>query len=124
MLTTLSQASTQKAVGEAVCTFWRDFLGWNQVEVQVFLPGDQIIVSLRGVLSPAEQKMAATSEGRMRMKQIRNALIDQGRNGLCEAIATSTQTTVCITLITIYVSAKEERFTLVFEANEVKALTH
>lgn len=124
MLTTLSQASTEKAVGEAVCTFWSDFLEWNQIEVQVFLPADQIIVSLRGMLSPAEQKMAATSEGRMRMKQIRSALINQGRNGLCEAIATATQTTVCITLTTIHVSANEERFTLVFEANEVKALAH
>lgn len=124
MLTTLSQASTKKAVGEVVCAFWRDFLGWNQAEVQVFLPADQIIVSLRGILSPAEQKMAATSEGRMRMKQIRSALINQGRNGLCEAIATATQTTVCITLTTIHVSANEERFTLVFGANEVKALAH
>jgi L-threonylcarbamoyladenylate synthase len=48
------------------------------------------------------------------MKQIRRTLLDQGLVALCEAIATSIQTTVFITLTTIHVSVKEELFTLVF----------
>jgi len=122
MLTTLSQANMEKVIGEAVCTFWKNFLGWNPAEIQVFLAADQIIVSLRGTLAPAEQKLAATPEGRMRMKRIRSALLDQCRDGLEQAIATSTRTTVDRTLTSIDVSANEERFVVVFGANEVKAL--
>lgn len=122
MQTTLNQANMEKAISEAVRTFWKDFLGWNPAEVQVFLAPDQIIVSLRGTLAPAEQKLAATSQGRMRMKQIRSALLDQCRDGLLQAIATSNQATMFRTLTSIDVSANEERFVVVFEANEVKAL--
>ncbi len=122
MPTTLSKANMEKTIGEAVCTFWKDFLGWNPAEVQVFLAPDQIIVSLRGTLAPAEQKLAATSQGRMRMKQMRSALLDQCRDGLLQAIATSTQATVFRTLTSIDVSANEERFIVVFAADEVKTL--
>ncbi len=122
MQTTLNQVNMEKAIREAVRTFCKDFLGWNPAEVQVFLAPDQIIVSLRGTLAPAEQKLAATSQGRMRMKQIRSALLDQCRDGLLQAIAPSTQATMFRTLTSIDVSANEERFVVVFEANEVKAL--
>ena len=118
----VNQTISKKAVGEAVCTFWKACLGWNQADVQVFLPEDQIVVSLKGTLPPAEQKFAATSQGRMRMKQIRRTLLDQGLVALCEAIATSIQTTVFITLTTIHVSAKEEIFTLVFGAMGARPL--
>jgi len=123
MQPTLNQPNMEMAIGEAVCTFWKDFLGWNPAKVQVFLGADQIIVSLRGTLAPAEQKLAATSQGRMRMKQMRSALLDQCHDGLLQAIATSTQATVFRTLTSIDVSANEERFIVVFAANEVKALT-
>jgi len=122
MQPTLNQPNMEMAIGEAVCTFWKDFLGWNPAEVQVFLAADQIIVSLRGTLAPAEQKLAATSKGRMRMKQMRSALLDQCRDGLVQAIATSTRTTVERTLTSIDVSANEERFVVVFGGNEVKTL--
>ena len=123
MQTTLNQPNMEKTIGKAVCTFWKDCLGWKPDEVQVFLAADQIIVSLRGTLAPAEQKLAATSQGRMRMKQIRSALLDQCRDGLLQAIATSTQTAVYRTLTSIDVSANEERFIVVFGTNKVKALT-
>jgi len=122
MPTTLIQPNMEKVIGQAVCTFWKDFLGWRPAQIQVFLAADQITVSLRGTLAPAEQKLAATSQGRMRMKQIRSALLDQCRDGLLQAIATSTQARVFRTLTSIDVSANEERFVLVFAANEVKAL--
>ncbi len=122
MQTTLNQPNMEKTIGKAVCTFWKDFLGWNPDEVQVFLAAEQIIVSLKGTLAPAEQKLAATSQGRMRMKQIRSALLDQCRDGLLQAIATSTQTAVYRTLTSIDVSANEERFLVVFGTNKVKAL--
>ena len=120
MQNTLNQPNMEKVISQAVCTFCKDFLGWNPAEIQVFLAADQIIVSLRGTLAPAEQKVAATSQGRMRMKQIRSALLDQCRDGLLQAIATSTQARVFRTLTSIDVSANEERFVVVFAANEGK----
>ncbi|MBA3612284.1 MAG: DUF2294 family protein, partial [Nitrospirales bacterium] len=118
----VNQVSTKKALSEALCTFWRDSLGWNQVHVQGFCSADQIIASLKGTLSPVEQKMAATSQGRIRMKQVRRALLDRDSDGLCEAIAASIQTTVLITLSTIHVSASKEIFTLVFGVKGSRAL--
>lgn len=120
---TLTHESTKKAVGEAIGAFLKENLGWTPDDIRVVLTEDLTIVILRGTLSPAEQKMAATPEGRMCMKKIRNALLDQGRDGLMQAVATSTHTPVARTLTAIDVSAKEERFVFVFGANEVKPPT-
>lgn len=116
MQTTVNQATMELAIREAVGTFWKEILGWNPSKIQVFLAPDQIIVSLRGTLAPAEQKLAATSQGRIRLKQLRSALLDQCRDGLLQAIATATQTTMLRTLTSIDVSANEERCVVVFEA--------
>ncbi len=119
MFTTLNQASAAKAIIEAVGSFWKDFLGWNPAEVNVFLPEGLIIVSLRGTLTPAEQKMAATSEGRMRIKRLMSALLDEGCDDLLRAIATSTQSTVNRTFTDIHVFADEQVFVFIFESKTV-----
>ena len=114
----MNQENARNEVRRAVCTFWNDFLGCTPADVQVAFTADLIIVILRGPLSPAEQKVAATPEGRMRLKQVRGALLDQGRDGLTQAIAISIHTSVVRTLAAIDVSKHEERVALVFGADK------
>jgi uncharacterized protein YbcI len=45
-----------------------------------------VVVRLKGVLTPAEKPLAKTAEGMEMVKQLRQNLIAQGRERLCEQV--------------------------------------
>lgn len=52
----------------------------------MFIVRDMLVVRLRGVLTPAERQLAKTSEGIDMVKRLRQTLIAQGRERLCEQV--------------------------------------
>ena len=56
-------------------------------EVRVFIVRDMLVVRLKGVLTPAERQLAKTAEGIDMVKRLRQNLIAQGRERLCEQVA-------------------------------------
>lgn len=70
---------------KAIIRFEKEYLGRGPLDARTFLLGDLVLVRLRGVLTPAELKLAETREGRALVKETRRQLFETSR-GLLEAL--------------------------------------
>lgn len=83
-----SRGELEAAVSAAVIRFKREYMGRGPQEVRTYLIDDMAVVRLRGVLTPAEQRLAQLEDphrGRDLIKQLRVELIEHGRE-LLEAV--------------------------------------
>lgn len=83
----VSKGEKEAAVRTAIIKFEQEFLGRGPDEVRVFIVRDMLVVRLKGVLTPAERQLAKTAEGIDMVKRLRQNLIAQGRDRLCEQVA-------------------------------------
>ena len=84
-----SRGELEAEISAAVIRFKRDYMGRGPKEVRTFLVADMALVRLRGVLTPAEQRLAQVEDphrGRDLIKQLRVELIEHGRDLLEEAV--------------------------------------
>jgi len=84
-----SKGELETEISNAVIRFKRDYMGRGPQEVRTFLVDDLAVVRLRGVLTPAEQRLAQLEDphrGRDLIKQLRVELIEHGRELLESAI--------------------------------------
>ena len=80
-----SRGELEAALANAIVQIEKEQLGRGPAETRVFIIEDMILVRLRGVLTPAEAKLAQTSEGHVLIKQVRRELLEASRS-LLEAI--------------------------------------
>jgi len=84
-----TRGELESEISAAVIRFKRDYMGRGPQEVRTFLFEDVALVRLRGVLTPAEQRLAQVEDphrGRDLIKQIRVELIEHGRELLEQAV--------------------------------------
>jgi len=74
-----TRGEVEAALANAIIQFEKDHLGRGPAEARVFIVEDMILVRLRGVLIPAEVKLAQTSEGHGLIKQVRRQLLEGSR---------------------------------------------
>ncbi len=80
-----TRGEVEASLANAVIQFEKEHLGRGPAEARVFIVEDMILVRLRGVLTPAEVKLAQTAEGHGLIKQVRRQLLEASRP-LLEAI--------------------------------------
>jgi uncharacterized protein YbcI len=88
-------------ISRAVIQFKKEYMGRGPQEVRAYLVDNMILVRLRGVLTPAEQRLAQIEDphrGRDLIKQLRVELIEHGRELLEGAI----QAIVGIPVVTLH----------------------
>jgi uncharacterized protein YbcI len=76
----------ENATRNAIITFEQEFMGRGPDEVRALVSRDLVVVRLKDVLTPAERQLAKTAEGVEMVKQLRQNLIAQGRDKLCEQV--------------------------------------
>jgi uncharacterized protein YbcI len=64
---------------KAIIRFEKEYLGRGPLEARTFFVNDMIVVRLRGVLTPAEIKLAETPDGRTLVKETRRQLFETSR---------------------------------------------
>ncbi len=62
-------------------------MGRGPNDVRAFIVRDVVLARLKGVLTPAERQLAKTADGVDMVKRLRQNLIAQGRDKLCEQIS-------------------------------------
>lgn len=79
-----SRSDLEAAISRAVIHFEKEFMGRGPVETRTYVLGDLILVRLKGVLTPAEQRLAKSKSPRSGylLKQVRNELLASGRHVL------------------------------------------
>ncbi len=84
-----TKGELESEISNTVMRFKRDYMGRGPQEVRTYLVEDMILVRLKGVLTPAEQRLAQVEDphrGRDLIKQLRTELIEHGRELLEVAI--------------------------------------
>lgn len=71
---------------KAMIRFEKDYFGRGPVDARTFIIQDMILVRLRGVLTPAEQKLAESREGMLLVKETRRQLFETARPHLVEMV--------------------------------------
>lgn len=79
-----TKGEAETAIRNAVIKFEQEFMGRGPTDVKAFIIRDIILVRLKGVLTPAERQLAKSGEGVTMVKGIRQNLIAQGRENLCQ----------------------------------------
>ena len=68
-------------------TQWeKDFLGRGSLSVRIDILRDMVIVSLQGILTPAEYRVCKTNEGLLNIKRTRSELVESGEEDLSRII--------------------------------------
>ena len=89
----MSQQIKQKTKGELeaeltkeIVRIEKEYLGRGPIDARTTLINDMALVRLRGVLTPAEEKLAETQEGRALVKDARRQLFETSRPILVEIV--------------------------------------
>lgn len=77
-------------ISAAITQFEKDHLGRGPKEARTFIIQDMVLIRLRGVLTPAEEKLAKDEGGAQLIKQMRMRLIESSRPLLVEIIEEKT----------------------------------
>ena len=89
-----TRGEVEAALANAITQFEKDHLGRGPVEARVFIIEDLILVRLRGVLTPAEVKLAQNLDGHNLIKQVRRQLLEGSRPLLEELVRQETNSRV------------------------------
>ena len=84
-----SKRELEREISQAIIRFEKEFMGRGPLETKSYIIDDMVLVRLKGVLTPAELKLAESEEGqrgRYLIKQVRQELIEKGRPLLDVAI--------------------------------------
>ena len=84
-LRNLTLGEVEAALANAIIQFEKEHLGRGPLETRVFIIEDMVLVRLRGVLTPADVKLAESREGHRLIREVRRELIEGSRE-LLEAI--------------------------------------
>lgn len=82
-----TRSDLEMQIGRAVIHFEKEFMGRGPLETKTYLLDELIVIRLKGVLTPAERKLAESQSDRSAylIKQVRNELLTSGRP-LLEAV--------------------------------------
>jgi uncharacterized protein YbcI len=87
---TPTRGEVEAALANAITRFEKEHLGRGPLEARAFIFEDLIVVRLRGVLTPAEVKLAQNPEGHTLIKRVRQQLVEGSRALLEEIVAQAT----------------------------------
>jgi len=71
---------------KAIIKFEKEYLGRGPLDARTFFIQDMILVRLRGILTPAEMKLAESREGQILVKETRRHLFETSRTLLDDMV--------------------------------------
>ncbi|TAA73370.1 DUF2294 domain-containing protein [Planococcus salinarum] len=77
-----TKGSLEAEISKTLTQWEKDYLGRGSVSVKTDILRDMLVVSLSGILTPAEYKLCNTKEGLLSVKRIRSDLVESGREHL------------------------------------------
>lgn len=85
-----TKGTYEAEISKAITQWEKDFLGRGSLSVKSDILRDMIIVSLQGVLTPAEYRVCKTNEGLLNIKRTRSELVESGETDLKDIIVNIT----------------------------------
>ena len=82
-----TKGEMESEISEGMVQFEIDYMGRGPKEARTHIIEDIVFVRLKGVLTPAEQKLTKNADGVELIKKIRSTLIENARPVLAQAIS-------------------------------------
>lgn len=76
---TKTRGEAEAEMTQAVIKFEKEYLGRGPLDARTFFIQEMILVRLRGIITPAERKLAETREGQNLVKETRRQLFESSR---------------------------------------------
>jgi len=74
-----TRGQIEAKISETMIKFEKEFMGRGPEEAKTWIFKDLILVRLRGVLTPAEERLTKTPQGRELIKKVRRELVENAR---------------------------------------------
>lgn len=103
---------------KAIVKLEKDYLGRGPLDARTFFIDDIVLVRLRGVLTPAEEKLTQTPEGRALVRDARRQLFETSRSQI-EALVESSLGTTMVDMFSDISTASGERVIVLTVAAEL-----
>lgn len=112
-----TKGQLESEISNAMTQFEKDHMGRGPEETHTLIIQDMILIRLKGVLTPAEKKLAQTTDGARLIKQVRLSLVENSRS-ILEQIVTDKINASLISLHTDISSHTGERiFIFILDKN-------
>lgn len=89
-----TKGSIEAEISKVLTQWEKDYLGRGSVAVKTDILRDMIIITLQGILTPAEYTLCQTKEGKSTVKKTRSDLVETGVPTLRELILSITDAEV------------------------------
>lgn len=81
-----TKGEIEAEISKAITQWEKDFLGRGSLSVKSDILRDMVIISLLGILTPAEYRVCSTNEGLLNIKRTRSELVESGEQDLNDII--------------------------------------
>lgn len=75
-MTEKTKGQIEAQISEAIIKFEKEYMGRGPIETKTYIIRDMILIRLKGVLTPAEEQLAKSSEGSTLIKRTRVQLLE------------------------------------------------
>ncbi len=81
-----TKGEIEAEISKAITQWEKDFLGRGSLSVKSDILRDMVIISLQGILTPAEYRVCSTNEGLLNIKRTRSELVESAEQDLNDII--------------------------------------
>lgn len=89
-----TKGEIEAEISQAIVQFEIDYMGRGPKETRTHIVEDLVVVRLKGVLTPAEEQLTKSGEGKELVKKMRATLIDKARPLLYRVVGDITGATI------------------------------
>jgi uncharacterized protein YbcI len=117
-----TKGEIEAEISRAIVQFEIDYMGRGPKESRTHIIEDMVVVRLKGVLTPAEEQLTKTIDGKELVKKMRATLIDKARLLLYQVVGDITGCRIMDLHTDISLDSGERVFVFMLETNLEKAL--
>ena len=119
-----TKGEIEAAISQAIIQFEIDYMGRGPKQTRTHIVEDLVVVRLKGVLTPAEEQLSKSIDGKELVKKMRATLIDKARPLLYQVIGDIAGTKILDLHTDISTESGERVFVFALENNLEKTLGH
>ena len=117
-----TKGEIEAEISRAIVQFEIDYMGRGPKEARVYLVEDLVVVRLKGVLTPAEEQLTKSIDGKDLVKKMRATLIDKARPLLYKVVGDITGAKILDLHTDISTESGERVFVFSLDNNWQKSL--
>ena len=117
-----TKGEIEAEISQAIVQFEIDYMGRGPKETRTHIVEDLVVVRLKGVLTPAEEQLTKSIEGKDLVKKMRATLIDKARPLLYQVVGDITGTKILDLHTDISTESGERVFVFSLDNNLQKSL--